>query len=78
MSVTPATFSYLYPNDKTPGQSLSEKVDLANTSGCVLRDSESRKFLYFESHRDVVVYFGQQEKPYLHSVINKHKPVRLN
>jgi hypothetical protein len=78
MLTQPQEFLFLYPNDKAPCQSLSEKVDLANTSGCVLRDSESRKFLYFESHRDVVVYFGQQDRPYLHSVINKNKPVRLN
>ncbi len=58
MTVTPATFSYLYPNDKSPGQALAEKVDLTSTGGCVLRDSQSKKFLYFESHRDVVVYFG--------------------
>ena len=78
MFVAPREFLFLNPNDKAPGKSLSENVDLANTGGCVLRDSESRKFLYFESHRDLVVYFGEREAPYLHSVINKHKPVRLN
>ena len=78
MLTQPQEFLFLYPNDKAPCQSLSEKVDLVTTEGCVLRDSESKKFLYFESHRDAVVYFGQQDRPYLHSVINKNKPVRLN
>ena len=74
----PQQFTYLYQNDKAPGQSLEEKVDLSTTDGHVLRDSKSGKFLFFENYRQVTIWFSDQKKPYIHSVVNKHRPVRFN
>ena len=74
----PQQFSYLYANDKQPGQSLDETIDLKTCTGHVMRDSASGKFLYFEDIIQLNNYFVAQTKPYLHSVINKHRPVRFN
>ena len=76
--MAPQQFTFLYANDKAPGQSLDETIDLANTEGHVLRDSKSGKFLFFEDHIKTHLWFADQKKPYIHSVINKHRPVRLN
>ena len=76
--MAPQQFTYLYQNDKAPGQSLEEKVDLSTTEGHVLRDSKSGKFLFFEDHIKLHLWFGEQKKPYIHSIINKHRPVRFN
>jgi len=73
----PQEYVYLYRNDKAPTKSL-EQVDLENTEGHILRDSESGKVLCFDNYRALTIWFGQQKKPYLHSVINKHRPVRFN
>jgi hypothetical protein len=74
----PQQFAYLYANDKAPGQSLDEKVDLSTTEGHVLRDSKSGKFLFFENYRQLTIWFNDQKKPYIHSIINKHRPIRFN
>ena len=76
----PQEFTFLYTNDKAPGQSLDEKIDLKTCEGHVMRDCASGQFLYFD---DIVqlnnyMYFVAQTKPYLHSVINKYRPVRFN
>ena len=42
----PEEFFYLYKNDKSPGQSLDEKINLSECDGDVLRDSTTMKFLY--------------------------------
>jgi len=78
MTDSPQQFIYLYANDKAPGQSLDEKVDLSTTSGHVLRDSKSGKFLFFDDHIKLYLWFAKQKKPYIHSVVNKHRPVRFN
>lgn len=74
----PDEFFYLYKNDKSPGQSLDEKVGLAECYGHILRDSKTGKFLYFPDITILSDYFKKQEKPFLHSVINKFRPVRFN
>ena len=74
----PQQFKFLYANDKAPGQSLDEKIDLKTCEGHVMRDSASGQFLYFDSIIHLNNYFVAQTKPYLHSVINKHRPVRFN
>ena len=43
-----------------------------------MRDSASGQFLYFPYIIKLNNYFVAQVKPYLHSVINKHRPVRFN
>ena len=53
MMTEPQQFTFLYANDKAPGQSLVEKIDLENTDGHILRDSKSGKFLFFENYRQV-------------------------
>jgi hypothetical protein len=78
MMATPQQFIYLYVNDKAPGQSLEEKIDLENTQGHILRDSKSGKFIFFENHMQVSIWFADQKKPYIHSVVNKHQPIRFN
>jgi hypothetical protein len=74
----PQQFSFLYANDKAPGSSLDEKVGLKTCEGHVLRCSQTGKFLYFPDIITLNNYFVEQAKPYLHSVINKHRPVRFN
>ena len=65
-------------NDKAPGKSLEDKIDLENTEGHLLRGSESCKFLFVDNYTKLVPWFVKQEKPYIHSVINKYRPVRFN
>lgn len=74
----PESFSFLYANDKAPGQSLDEKIDLKSCDGHIMRDSNTKKFLYFPDIMKLTEYFTAQEKPYLHSVINRYRPVRFN
>ena len=74
----PEEFVYLYRNDKAPGKSLEDKIDLENAEGHLLRDSESCKFLFVDNYTKLVPWFVKQEKPYIHSVINKYRPVRFN
>jgi hypothetical protein len=75
---TPKEFSYLYANDKAPAQSLEEKIDLKTCDGHVLRCAKTGKFLYFPDIMKLTHYFLNQVKPYLHSVMNKHRPIRFN
>lgn len=72
------SFPCLYPNDKYFGKSLDESIDLKNCDGHVMRDSSTGKFLYFENIMKLTNYFMTQTKPYLHSVVNKFKPLRFN
>ena len=74
----PQQFSFLYGSNKSEGKSLDEIINLAECNGHVLRDSESGKFLYFPDILKLSNYFVNQDKPHLHSVINKHHPMRFN
>jgi hypothetical protein len=74
----PKAFPCLYTNDKYFGKSLDEVIGLQSAEGHVLRDSKSGKFLYFENHIQLSNWFYKQEKPYIHSVINKYRPVPFN
>jgi hypothetical protein len=78
MDAQPQEFSYLYASDRAPGQSLDETIGLSTCEGHVMRDSASGKFLYFPDIIQLNNYFVAQAKPYLHAVINKHRPVRFN
>ena len=78
MATEPQQLSYLYASDKAPGQSLDETVDLKTCEGHVMRCSQTKKFLYFPDIIQLNNYFVAQAKPYLHAVINKHRPVRFN
>jgi len=77
-AVQPQQFSYLYANDKAPGQSVDETVGLSTCGGHVMRCSQTKKFLYFDDIVQLNNYFVAQTKPYLHSVINVQRPVRFN
>jgi len=68
----------LYPNDKYPNQSLMETIDLKTAEGHIFRDLSTYKFLYFGNHMEASNWFYQQDKPYIHSVVNKYKLVRFN
>lgn len=74
----PQEFSYLYKTDKNPKQALEDVVNLKTTKGHIFRDAQTKKFLYFDNHMTATTWFYEQEKPYIHSVINKYKPVRFN
>ena len=78
IAAQPQRFSYLYANDRAPGQSLDEIIDLKTCEGHVMRCSQTKDFLYFPDIIQLNNYFIAQKKPYLHSVINKHRPVRFN
>ena len=78
MAAEPQKFLYLYQNDKAPGQSLDETIDLSTCAGYVMRCSQTKKFLYFNDIVQLNNYFVAQTKPYLHSVINKFNPIRFN
>ena len=76
--ITSTIYLFVCQSDKLPGQSLDETINLENTDGHVLRESKSGKFLFFENYRQVSIWFADQKKPYIHSVVNKHHPVRFN
>ena len=44
-STPPQQFTHLYANDKAPGQSLEEKIDLKVCGGHIMRDSAPGKFI---------------------------------
>jgi hypothetical protein len=69
---------YLYSSDRAPGKSLDENIDLSTCEGHVMRDSATGKILYFDDIIKLNNFFVKQQKPSLHSVINKHRPIRFN
>ena len=71
-------FPCLYKNDKYEGKSAEDNLDFENMPGHIFRDAASGKFLYFDNLDVAGRYIIEQNKPMLHSVINKTQPVRLN
>lgn len=70
----PEQFTYLYGNE----DSVESKHNLSECHSHIMRDSTTGKYLYFGSIEQLYLYFNKQEKPYLHSVLNKNRPVRFN
>ena len=71
-------YFYLYASAKSNGRSLEENVDLKQVDGTIFRDEKTGKFIYIENLIDAGNWFYSQDKPVIHSVINKYKPVRFN
>ena len=60
------------------GNAIEDKFNLSDYDGHIFRDSNTKKFIVFGDVWAAGTWFNGLIKPSIHSVINKHRPIRFN
>lgn len=60
------------------GNSIEDDIDLKTYEGHIFRNSKNKKFYIFDSIFNAGTWFNGLDKPSIHSVVNKYKPIRFN
>ena len=74
--ITPMNFNRLFSNGG--GDAVEDYVDLATYEGHIFRNADTKKFVIFDDVWNAGTWFNGLTKPRIHSVVNKHRPLRFN